>query len=406
MKKIGIMGGTFDPVHNGHLYLAREALRQIGLDEVLWIVSGDPPHKGDGVRSRIVRRNMTALAIRDMDGMRLCDLEILSELPAYTCETLSRLKERYPDDEFYFIMGEDSLRIFDSWYHPELIAEKAKIIVAVRKEDGASEASEAKHMKEVQKLMDQRQKQFPTEFFLLRTKNIPVSSTGLREMVKKGESIRDYVPRAVSDYIATRHLYEEKMSYDDKIREILPQLEKILKPSRFHHTIGVMETAAALAMRYSYPVSKARLAGLLHDCAKGNTDKELLALCKKYHLSVTEAEEASPHLLHAKVGAYLTKHLYGINDDEIAHAVAVHTTGEPGMGLLEQIIFVADYIEPNRNRAARLEEIREAAFFDLRLAVAMILRDTIAYLEKSHAHIDAKTNDTYLSFRDHGNFEV
>ena len=398
MKKIGIMGGTFDPVHNGHLYLAREALRQLSLDQVLWLTSGDPPHKGESVRSRVVRRNMTKLAIADLDGMEICDIEVRSEAEAYSCETLSALKAQHPDYELYFIMGEDSLRHFDSWYHPEIIAEKAKIVVAMRYESSDSQDEIEKRLTAIRELIEQRKRVFSTEFFLLQTKNIPVSSTALRQMIAKGESIRDYVPRAVEDYIKAHHLYEEEISYDKQIAAILPKLEKALKPSRFRHTLGVMETAASLAMRYSYPVSAARIAGLLHDCAKGNNDKELLALCKKYHLPVTEAEEASPHLLHAKVGAYLAKHTYKIKDEEICHAIAVHTTGEPGMGLLDPIIFVADYIEPNRNRAARLQEIREVAFFDLHLAVAMILKDTIQYLNKGNARIDAKTYDTYRSF--------
>ena len=398
MRKIGIMGGTFDPVHNGHLYLAREALKQLSLDEILWIVSGDPPHKGEEVRSRIVRRQMTALAIRDQEQMRLCDVEVMREAPAYSYDTLAALKEAHPEDELYFIMGEDSLRMFEQWYHPEQIASLAQIIVAVRFAVDAQAYDMEKRLSALREIISALSKRFPTQYHLLKTKNVPISSTDLREMIKNGESIRDYVPAAVADYIAERQLYENVPDYSKQIAQILPKLEKELKPSRFRHTLGVMETAASLAMRYSYPVSKARVAGLLHDCAKGNNDKQLLALCKKYHLPVTEAEQASPHLLHAKVGAYMVSHTYHIDDDEIAHAVAVHTTGEPGMGLLDQIIFVADYIEPNRNRAARLYEIREAAFFDLRLATAMILKDTMDYLKRSRAKIDEKTNDTYRSF--------
>ncbi len=399
MRKIGIMGGTFDPVHNGHLYLAREALRQLALDEILWIVSGDPPHKGDSVRSRILRRNMTELAITGMERMRLCDVEIELEAPAYSYETLSLLKERHPEDELYFIMGEDSLRLFGKWVHPERIAQMAKIVVAVRYEDTETDTDIDNRMRSVESAIQETREKFPTDYFLLKTKNIPVSSTALREMVRSGQGITDYVPSAVAEYISERHLYEETVNYDADIQAIMPKLEKILKPSRYRHTLGVMETAAALAMRYSYPVSKARIAGLLHDCAKGNNDKQLLALCKKYRLPVTEAEEASPHLLHAKVGAYMVRNTYHVDDDEIVHAVAVHTTGEPHMGLLDQIIFVADYIEPNRNQALRLEEIREVAFYDLSLAVAMILRDTITYLQKRQSQIDMKTYDTYRSFQ-------
>lgn len=399
MKKIGIMGGTFNPIHNGHLYLAREALKQLELDEVFWLVSGTSPHKDNEILSRATRREMVSLAITGMEHMVLCDYEIKKEAKGYTYETLEALQQLYPDSIFYFIMGEDSLRAFDTWKCPERIAKVSNIAIAIRSDAELTQLDINRRTESVNAEITRLHKLFTTGYHLLHTQNIPISSSALRLMLKNKESISSYVPDTVDQFIQERHLYTPEKRYDKLIAEILPKLEKKLKPSRYLHTLGVMETAASLAMRYSYPVSKARIAGLLHDCAKCYNEKQLLQICKKNHLPVTKAEADSPHLLHAKVGAFFAESIYHVQDKEILHAIAVHTTGEPGMGLLDQIIFTADYIEPNRSRAVRLDEIREVAFFDLRLAVAMILSDTIGYLKKNRSRLDVKTVDTYNSFK-------
>ncbi|MCR4674291.1 MAG: bis(5'-nucleosyl)-tetraphosphatase (symmetrical) YqeK [Lachnospiraceae bacterium] len=189
------------------------------------------------------------------------------------------------------------------------------------------------------------------------------------------------------------NLYDKKEVYDLKL--IKKNLSDHLKPSRYAHTIGVADTAAALAMKYGYDMNKAYVAGLLHDCAKYMTNDELLAYCNKNELSVTEGEKKAPHLLHSKAGAYMAKQDYHINDDEILHAILVHTTGQPNMNLLDKIIFVADYIEPNRDKAIRLEEIRQIAFWNLDFAILMILEDTISYIKDKNQFLDDSTLETF-----------
>ena len=158
--------------------------------------------------------------------------------------------------------------------------------------------------------------------------------------------------------------------------EISKKLRQVIRPSRYRHTLGVTDTAVLLAACYGVDTEKARLAGLLHDCGK----------------------EAASALEHGAVGAKLAKEVYGIEDEEILSAIRWHTTGRPGMSLLEEIIFVADYIEPCRDGrlpANRLQLLRKTAFSDLHRTVVMILDDTFAFLRSRKTTIDKRSVDTY-----------
>ena len=179
------------------------------------------------------------------------------------------------------------------------------------------------------------------------------------------------------------------------------ELKKELTKERFEHTRGVMYTAACLAMRYGCDMRKAMLAGLLHDCAKHIPNEKKLKLCKKNHIELTQAELDNPSLIHAKLGAFLAKNQYDIEDSDILHAIRVHTTGAPEMNLLDKIIFLADYIEPNRNKAKNLSIIRELAFQDIDKAILQNLSDTLRYLDenKEKGSIDPMTLQTYEYYK-------
>ncbi len=180
-----------------------------------------------------------------------------------------------------------------------------------------------------------------------------------------------------------------------RVKEIKQILKKELKPDRYTHTLGVMKTAQKLAKRYGCDEKKAQYAGLLHDCAKYLSDKEKRKLCKKHHITITQAEDKNPSLLHAKCGAILAQELYGVSDAEILHAIEVHTTGCPNMSLLDKIIYIADYIEPNRKQAPHLKDLRTMSKIDLDQTVFQIAKDTISYLKKTQNTIDETTMDVY-----------
>ena len=146
-------------------------------------------------------------------------------------------------------------------------------------------------------------------------------------------------------------------------------------------------------------MERAMLAGLMHDCAKCIPNAKKLKLAEKNGLEITELERNNPFMLHAKVGAMLAKVKYDIDDEEVLGAIRWHTTGKPNMNLLEKIVYVADYIEPRRDKAPNLKEIRKLAFMDLDLALLKILEDTLGYLGDSPEEVDSMTRETYEYYK-------
>lgn len=186
-----------------------------------------------------------------------------------------------------------------------------------------------------------------------------------------------------------------------KYKDIQKDLKKKLKAFRYNHTLGVVETAGRLAGIHGCDVAQAQLAALLHDCAKHISDEDKIAMCREYGVSISEAEMANPSLLHAKCGAIVAEYKYGVTDYEILHAIKVHTTGVPDMNLLDKIIFISDYIEPNRDKAPHLNELRKLADIDLNQTTYQILRDTVSDLNKrSDQCMDPTTEKAYLYYKD------
>ncbi|MBQ8558949.1 MAG: bis(5'-nucleosyl)-tetraphosphatase (symmetrical) YqeK [Tyzzerella sp.] len=185
-----------------------------------------------------------------------------------------------------------------------------------------------------------------------------------------------------------------------KIDKMKKKVQNHLDKVRYEHTLGVMYTAGALAMRYQVDLEKALVAGLLHDCAKCLSTDKKLKLCEKYDLTVSASERKNPGLLHAKLGAYIAEKKYDIMDKEIIDAIAYHTTGRPGMTLLGKIVYIADYIEPNRNEAPNLDEVRRLAFVDIDKCLYVVLKDSLAYLKTRNEVIDPMTEETYLYYKE------
>lgn len=187
------------------------------------------------------------------------------------------------------------------------------------------------------------------------------------------------------------------MKYNmDYMKEIV---KENLDAIRYEHTMGVMYTAAAMAMRYDVDLQKALVAGLLHDCAKCISTNEKISLCEEHGIIISESERKNPSLLHAKLGAFFAEEKYGVKENDILEAITYHTTGRPKMTLLDKIVFIADYIEPNRAQAPHLDQIRKLAFEDIDACLYMILEDTLAYLQTKSEVIDPMTEQTYLYYK-------
>lgn len=183
----------------------------------------------------------------------------------------------------------------------------------------------------------------------------------------------------------------KKVSYDEMKKDLKNKLPK----KRYIHSLGVMYTAIAMAMNEQMDIEPVRLSGLLHDCAKWLNDEEKIVKCKEYHINPTVAENNNKELLHAKIGAYLARDVYGITNDSILNAIRYHTTGRPNMTDLEEIIYIADYIEPNRKPLPNIEEIRYLAFHNRKKCIVKIIENTLSYLEDGNTVIDDTTMDTY-----------
>lgn len=182
-------------------------------------------------------------------------------------------------------------------------------------------------------------------------------------------------------------------------KEIQKKLKKVLDKERYEHSMGVMYTSACLAMNYGYDMERAMLAGLLHDCAKNVSDEEKIRLCRENNMSISEVEMEHPFLLHAKLGAFYAKNIYHVSDAEVLHAIEVHTTGALHMGLLDKILFAADFIEPNRDKVPNLASVRNLCFLDLDRGVLRILHDTLEYLSRKKSSVDETTRETYEYYK-------
>lgn len=394
MKKvrIGIIGGTFDPIHIGHLIIAQNAVTQYHLDQILFIPTGHSPHKDDKeIEQSAHRLEMIRLSIKNNPDFYFSAMEINAARTSYTYLTLQELHQTYPDWELYFIMGADSLDYLDKWMEPAEICRLATLLVAIRDD---------LDMNRIKDKATELKRLYEADIRPIITPNVSVSSHNIRERVAKGEPIRYLVTPEVEEYIAHQCLYQEdegQTPMNERFNKIKKTLKKELDKDRYEHTLGVMYTSACLAMANGYDMEKAQLTGLLHDCAKCIPNEKKLKICAKNNIPVTQVEKDNPFLLHAKVGAFLARALYEIEDEEILHAISVHTTGAPAMNTLDKIVFIADYIEPKRDKAANLKEIRKTAFEDLDEALKMILCDTIHYLNgsKNDKNIDPMTLETY-----------
>lgn len=202
LKKIGILGGSFDPIHKGHLNIAQSAYEEFALDEVWFIPAGHSPNKDENkMTAADIRAEMTELAICDIPYFKLSRIEVDAEGTSYTYLTLTKLEEIYPDMKFFFIMGADSLDYLEKWYHPEIICEKAVILAAVRDDMNLSEVEEK---------ISALKKLFPAEIYPITGGKTDISSSEIRAALKCGNTDISLIPSKVMTYIKKRHLYEEK----------------------------------------------------------------------------------------------------------------------------------------------------------------------------------------------------
>ena len=372
--KIGVYGGTFNPPHLGHLTAARAVYELLGLDLLLLIPAGLPPHKElpAGSPTPEQRLEMTRLAGEQLglgDKVRTLDIELERGGRSFTSDTLAQLKAQYPDSELWLLMGTDMFLTLQAWHEPEKILSLAGIAAFGRTEEDTEELFSTQR--------EYLYKTYPQAriFTLTIPGVIDVSSTELREKLAKGEGGNLLAP-AVYGYILREGLYNTGADLKRlPISRLRPVALSYLKHKRIPHVLGTEQEAIRLAERYGADVEKARVAALLHDCTKKLDMPAQLALCGQYGIALDELEQKALKLLHSKTGAAIARDVFGV-DDEIYSAIWYHTTGHADMTKLEKIIYLADYIEPSRDFPG-VDTLRKVCYEDLDKGLLLGLEMTI-----------------------------
>ena len=371
------MGGTFNPIHCGHITIAEIAHEALGLDKVLFMPDGTPPHKEvDHLASAVSRFNMTALAIWGENRFTCSELEILRDGVTYTVDTLATLKQAYPNASLHYIVGADVLFTVERWRETERVAQLCSLVAAPRRGiDEQALHSQIRHL----------HYDLGYSIAMLPESAGDISSTDIRRRLANGESLAGLVPQPVWDYITQHALYGAPP------HQMLVQLSRTLSPLRLSHTLSVAETSVRLAARFGENPCQAHLAGMLHDCAKGLDAPSLLQLIRSGGIPTDDMELSMPALLHAPAGASLAKSQYHVTDASVLSAIRWHTTGRKNMTKLEKIIYLADVIEPERADFPGLSEIRELALTDLDRAVSAAAARSAAYVSERGKKLHPRT---------------
>ncbi len=367
--KIAIYGGSFNPPHCGHVEAAAAVMDHLKPDKMLIIPASIPPHKELCIDSPDPQERLllTRLAFSELEGAEVSDIEILREGKSYSAETLEQLMKLYPGAEFSFAMGTDMFLSFEQWYRYRFLLENMTLAVFCRcYGEDARILEHAEYLK----------KEYGAKCVFVPHEPQPMSSSDIRDMLRRRMGV-SYLPEKVYARIIENGDYGAK----PELYWLREKAHAMLKPSRVAHVIGCEAEAVQLAKRWGEDPENAAEAGILHDITKKLVLSDQLILCRKYGIINDNAEERNFKLLHAKTGAAVARALFGISD-EVYNAIRWHTTGKPDMTLLEKIIYMADYIEPNRDFPG-VEELRKLAYEDLDKAMALGLEMSLEDIKSS-----------------------
>ena len=389
MERIGIYGGSFNPPHIGHIQAAKQAVEVLNLDKLLVIPAGIAPHKDmpDNTPTPRHRLDMLRLTLADCPEIEVSDLEVNREGPSYTWETIQHLKEMYPEACLILFMGTDMFLSIDSWKNSEFILENATLGVFYRGNKGEAQAIEAKKAElEAQ----------GAKVELVQNVVIPISSTQMRRLLAF-RCAGAFLPEGVLDYIREHRLYDTRADWKnlpmDKLEQVVISL---LKPNRVAHVLGCRDTAVELAKHWGADVTDAARAGILNDITKAIDGPLQLTLCEAYGKILSDFSRRYPKTLHALTGSLVAKRIFGEND-AVVSAIEHHTTGKADMNLLEKIIYVADFMDPNRDIPG-VEKLRELAFTDIDAALKLGLEMTLEHLKRQGAEVSPASRDALAWF--------
>ena len=389
MERIGIYGGSFNPPHIGHIQAAKQAVEALKLHKLLVIPAGVAPHKQMPGNSPTPqqRLDMLRLTLADCPEIAVSDLELKREGPSYTYETILQLRKMYPDACLILFMGTDMFLSVETWKHPEIILENATLGVFYRGDKGEAQAVEAKKA---------QLEQQGAKVELVRNAVIPISSTQMRRLLIF-RCAGAFLPEGVLDYIREHRLYDTRSDWKNLPMDRLEQVVvSLLKPNRVAHVLGCRDTAVELAKRWGADETDAARAGILHDITKAIDGPLQLTLCEAYGKILSDFSRRYPKTLHALTGSMVAQRIFGENE-AVVSAIEHHTTGKADMSLLEKIIYVADYMEPNRNFPG-VEKLRQLAFSDIDAALKLGLEMTLEHLKRQGAEVSPASREALAWF--------
>lgn len=372
---IGIMGGTFDPIHIGHLLISEYIREELGLSKILFIPTGDPPHKPDRITPAGTRFELVKKAVADNINFEVLSIEADRQGKTYTVDTVCELEKLYPGEVIFYIIGSDTLYQLNTWKDPWLLKDRVKFVVYNRGGDKL----------EVERQIKSLRDEFGLSFVLSKGPMLDISSTEIRKRIGMRKSIKYMIPDSIVEDVRSISI---ELEFD--LTAIEGIVRERLGEKRFRHTIGVVEKAVELAIRYGADGDKAYIAALLHDLAKPLDHASMLMMAGDFGIIFDNDTLGSTDLLHGAIGAYISEKEIGIRDTEILDAIRYHTTGRPNMTVLEKVIYLADFIEPGRSFPG-VDEIRKLSMKDLNEAVIAALESTIEHLNRSNRRIHRST---------------
>ena len=384
MERIGIFGGTFNPVHIGHIQAAKQARTALHLDRVLLIPDHIAPHKElpAGSPTPQQRLDMLRIAVQDCPGLEISDIELRREGVSYTYLTIQELKRMYPHDQLVLLMGTDMFTSFDSWRNPEEILKNASLGVFCRGDKKEKQAIAAQ---------TERMEAMGAQVELAHNDVIAISSTQMRRLLAF-RCAGSFLPEGVLEYIREYRLYNTRAQWKNLPMEALePIVLSLLNPNRVAHVLGCRDTAVALAKRWGADETDAARAGILHDITKAIDGPLQLTLCEAYGKILDDFSRKYPKTLHALTGSLVAERIFGENK-AVVDAIAYHTTGKADMNLLEMIIYVADYMEPNRDFPG-VETLRQLAFSDIQAALRLGLEMTMEHLKEQGSEVSPASRE-------------
>lgn len=392
MQRIGIFGGTFNPPHLGHIQAAKQAMEILGLTKLLFIPNYSAPHKDlpQDAPSPKQRLEMLTIALAKESGLEASDLELKREGISYTVDTLSALKEQYPEAELTLLMGTDMFLSFSHWVQWETILKETALGVFYRGEKGEQKAIEQQC--EVLTALGGK-------VFLVNNSAVPISSTQLRRLLAF-RCADTFLPEGVGAYIRENGLYETAENWKNLPMDRLEQVViSLLNPNRVNHVLGCRDTAVALAKRWGANETDAARAGILHDITKALDGPLQLTLCAAYGKILDDFSRRYPKTLHALTGSLVAERIFGENE-AVVDAICYHTTGKANMNLLETIIYVADYMEPNR-KFPGVEKLRTLAYSDITGALKLGLEMTLEHLKEQGSEVSPESREALEYLKDY-----